>query len=36
MEAGEKTEPVGYFVHVMKTGGTSLRWMLLEDVLEPE
>jgi hypothetical protein len=34
--ASESTEPVAYFVHVMKAGGTSLRWMLLESVLEPE
>ena len=27
---------MGFFVHIMKTGGTSLRWMLLADVLAPE
>jgi hypothetical protein len=36
VEAGEPTPPVGFFVHIMKTGGTSLRWMLLDGVLEPE
>ena len=36
MEASAPQPPVGFFVHIMKTGGTSLRWMLLEDVLEPD
>ena len=35
MEADAKP-PVGFFVHIMKTGGTSLRWMLLDGVLGPD
>jgi hypothetical protein len=36
VEARAAEPPTGFFVHIMKTGGTSLRWMLLADVLEPD
>src|SRR5262245_49452200 len=35
MEADAKP-PLGFFVHIMKTGGTSVRWMLLDGVLAPD
>jgi hypothetical protein len=33
--AAEVEARTGFFVHIMKTGGTSVREMLLEQVLEP-
>jgi hypothetical protein len=36
VEESASTPPVGFFCHIMKTGGTSIRWMLLDGVLEDE